>query len=59
MKLTFPRRGLFHFSGKEYRANAHACLTSDARKVKTLTHKRGEGDNVTINLYGYPVGPMP
>jgi hypothetical protein len=60
--LNVPKRGLFGFSKTEYIANANTCLSSSKRKLKTLTFERQDNsgtDPLKINLYGYPVCPMP
>jgi hypothetical protein len=60
--MPLPKRGLFRFSKTEYIANSKNCLTSSQRKMKTLTFERPDGASTNplkINLYGYPVCPLP
>ena len=58
--ISFSKRDLFHYSVQEYKANVKKCLTSNQRKIKTLKLKKGEDQKeVIVNLYGYPVCPMP
>ena len=58
--LSLSKRGLFHFSPQEYRMNSRNCLSSSQRRLKQLRFKRPTDEKeVKINLYGYPICPMP